>query len=230
MLPDAAGRGRSRTRKSPRSRRRPGSPDTRRRTWCRSGSLTVGAPPITWSLMRVLRVRRDRRGPRTAGRRWSRSRRTEPPAGCRLVRHPRSLEFAAERMGDAEPPRRAGRDRPRRAPAWGSRRLPRTRCCGTMTSAGRAGSGRPAPRGHRFGHQQVVGTGLGVVHLDDPVAVAVEHPGVDQFVFGLQPVARRILVDEVLIGGTRPGRASKRFQAWLRHGVEYSQSSSTSSP
>ena len=54
--------------------------------------------------------------------------------------------------------------------------------------------------GHLHGHQQVVGAGLGVVHLGDPVPVVVERPGIQQFVLRLLAVTRPVRVDEVLIG------------------------------
>ena len=53
--------------------------------------------------------------------------------------------------------------------------------------------------GHRDLHQHVIRVGLGVVHLDDPVPPAVEHPGVDQLVFGLKPISPPVLVDQILI-------------------------------
>jgi hypothetical protein len=53
--------------------------------------------------------------------------------------------------------------------------------------------------GHRDLHQQVIGVGLSVVHLDDPVPAGIEDPGVDQLVFGLVPVAPGVLVDQVLV-------------------------------
>ena len=62
------------------------------------------------------------------------------------------------------------------------------------------GVGVRARVGHRDLHQQVIGVGLGVVHLDDPVPVLIEDPGVDQLVFGLVPVAPGVLIDQVLIG------------------------------
>src|SRR5215471_6858601 len=54
--------------------------------------------------------------------------------------------------------------------------------------------------GHRDLHQDVVGIGLGVVHLDDPVPVVVERPRVQQLVLGLELVARPVLIDQVLVG------------------------------
>ena len=54
--------------------------------------------------------------------------------------------------------------------------------------------------GHLDAHQQVIGVSLGIVHLDDPVPALVEDPGVEQLIFGLQPAARPVLVDEVFIG------------------------------
>ena len=44
-----------------------------------------------------------------------------------------------------------------------------------------------------------VGIGLGVVDLDDPVAVLVEHAGVEQLVLGVVLAAPAVLGDEVLV-------------------------------
>ena len=53
---------------------------------------------------------------------------------------------------------------------------------------------------HLDGHEQIVGAGLGVVHLGDPVPIVVEHPGIEQLVLRLLAVTRPVLLDEVLIG------------------------------
>jgi len=53
--------------------------------------------------------------------------------------------------------------------------------------------------GHRDRHQQVVGRGLGVAHLDDPVPPVAEHPGVQQLILRLQPAPRRVHRDQLLI-------------------------------
>src|SRR6202020_1358424 len=52
---------------------------------------------------------------------------------------------------------------------------------------------------HRDRHQQVIGRGLDVVHLDDPVPVVRERPGVQQLVFRLLAVPGRVHVDQVLV-------------------------------
>ena len=54
-------------------------------------------------------------------------------------------------------------------------------------------------------HQDVGRVGLGVVDLDDPVAVVVEDAGVDQLVLGLELGSAGVLLDELLIrvGGLR---------------------------
>ena len=49
-------------------------------------------------------------------------------------------------------------------------------------------------------HQQVVRVGLGVVDLDDPVAVVVEGAGVEQLVLGVELAAAAVLGDEVAVG------------------------------
>ena len=53
--------------------------------------------------------------------------------------------------------------------------------------------------GELDGHQQVVRAGLGVVHLGDPVPVAVERAGVQQLVLGLVTVPAGVGVDQVLV-------------------------------
>ena len=60
-------------------------------------------------------------------------------------------------------------------------------------------AGLRAGVGHLHGHQQVIRAGLGVVHLDDPVPVLIEHPGIQQFILGLLAAARRVLINEVLV-------------------------------
>ncbi len=83
------------------------------------------------------------------------------------------------------------------------------------------GGGLGSGVGHLDGHQQVIGAGLRVMHLGDPVPVAVEHPGIQQLVLGFFAAAGPVLVDEVLIGegGLRvvvappvPGVARRRVQ------------------
>ena len=61
------------------------------------------------------------------------------------------------------------------------------------------GLGLRALVGELDGHQQVVRAGLGVVHLGDPVPVAVERAGVEQLVLGLVTVPAGVGVDQVLI-------------------------------
>ena len=61
------------------------------------------------------------------------------------------------------------------------------------------GLGVRALVGELDGHQQVVRAGLGVVHLGDPVPVAVERAGVQQLVLGLVAVPVGVGVDQVLI-------------------------------
>ena len=70
-------------------------------------------------------------------------------------------------------------------------------------------------------HQQVIRAGLGVVHLGDPVPVAVEHAGVQQLVLELVPVAGGVDIDQVLVGERRlrvvvappvPGMTGHRVQ------------------
>ena len=52
---------------------------------------------------------------------------------------------------------------------------------------------------HRHVHQHVAGAVLGVGDLDDPVPVTVEHAGVEQLVFGLEPVAGGVRGDQVVV-------------------------------
>ena len=61
------------------------------------------------------------------------------------------------------------------------------------------GLGLRALVGELDGHQQVVRAGLGVVHLGDPVPVAVERAGVQQLVLGLVPAPAGVGVDQVLV-------------------------------
>jgi hypothetical protein len=53
---------------------------------------------------------------------------------------------------------------------------------------------------HADGHEQVVGVGLRVVDLDDPVAVLVERAGVEQLVLGLVLPPAPVLGEEVAVG------------------------------
>ena len=62
------------------------------------------------------------------------------------------------------------------------------------------GFGLRAGVGELDGHQQVIGAGLGVVHLGDPVPVLVERAGVEQLVLGLVPAPVGVGVDQVLVG------------------------------
>ena len=75
--------------------------------------------------------------------------------------------------------------------------------------------------GHLHRHQHVRGIGLGVVHLDDPVAVVVEGSRVEELVLGIELAPAAVLLAQVLVreGGLRivvappvPGMAG--------HGVE----------
>ena len=61
------------------------------------------------------------------------------------------------------------------------------------------GVGLRAGVGDLDDHQQVVRACLGVVHLGDPVPVAVERASVEQLVLGLVPVAGGVDVDQVLV-------------------------------
>ena len=65
------------------------------------------------------------------------------------------------------------------------------------------GVGLRAGVGELDDHQQVVRAGLGVVHLGDPVPVAVERAGVQQLVLGLVAVPPGVDVDQVLVGERR---------------------------
>ena len=62
------------------------------------------------------------------------------------------------------------------------------------------GFGLRARVGDLDGHQQVIRAGLGVVHLGDPVPVAVERAGIQQLVLRLVPAPAGVGVDQVLVG------------------------------
>jgi hypothetical protein len=75
--------------------------------------------------------------------------------------------------------------------------------------------------GHPDRHEQVERGGLGVVDVDDPVAVVVEHPGVQQLELRVAPPAPGVLRDQpsVGVGGARvvvappvPGVAGQRVE------------------
>ncbi len=53
--------------------------------------------------------------------------------------------------------------------------------------------------GHLDRHQHVQRIGLDVVHVDDPVAVAVEGSGVEQLVLGIELAPAAVLVAELLV-------------------------------
>ena len=53
--------------------------------------------------------------------------------------------------------------------------------------------------GHLHRHEHVQRIGLHVVHVDDPVAVAVEGPGVEQLVLGIELAPAAVLVAELLV-------------------------------
>ena len=119
----------------------------------------------------VLRVRRDRWRCRTAARCSSRSRRTAPPAPRRRGRSGEQLERAEERVLD--PGRRVARRRHRRpGPPTSQDQVLRNQAVGSTCRVSASGPGV----GHRDRHQQVIGAGLGVVHLDDPVPVSRRRP------------------------------------------------------
>ncbi len=59
----------------------------------------------------------------------------------------------------------------------------------------RVGLGAGVGDAHR--EQEVVGVALGVVRLDDPVAVVVECPGVEQLVLGVELAPPPVLRDEI---------------------------------
>ena len=62
------------------------------------------------------------------------------------------------------------------------------------------GVGLRAGVGHGDGHQQVGGIRLRVVDLGDPVAVVVEHPGVEELIFRVVLAAPAVFRPEFLIG------------------------------
>ena len=143
----------------------------------------------------VLRIRRERRGaeqPLVVGlvlaEQRGRDRPVRPGAGQQLQR-------AGERMIDTD----------RRVTHRPQLRLRRVHIPGPGVAEPRGrqhvqGGRLRSGVGHLHGHQQVIGAGLGVVHLGDPVPVVVERPGIQQLVLRLLAVTRPVRVDEVLIG------------------------------
>ena len=116
--------------------------------------------------------------------------------GCRPGRSRRAAQ--AGRTAGARSRRRC-----RWSPPWpaGSRPSPSPRCCGTSAVGSTCSVSASGPAlVTEIAIKQVLGTGLGVARLDDPVPVVVEGPGVQQLVFGLEPVPPGVLVDQVLIG------------------------------
>src|SRR4029077_18638829 len=53
--------------------------------------------------------------------------------------------------------------------------------------------------GHADRHQDVGRIRLGVPDVDDPVAVVVEDPGVEQLILGIQLAAPPVLIEQLLI-------------------------------
>ena len=53
--------------------------------------------------------------------------------------------------------------------------------------------------GHANRHQDVGGVGLCVGHVDDPVAVVVEDPGIQQLILGIELAASAVLVEQLLV-------------------------------
>ena len=86
-----------------------------------------------------------------------------------------------------------------------ARRRPRPRCCGTRRSGSTCSVSASGPA---FVTRTVISrscrVGLGVVGLDDPVAVVVEDAGVEQLELRIVLAAAAVLVDEIARTGTRP--------------------------
>ena len=110
------------------------------------------------------------------------------------------FQIGAERVADADRGRTGrgvlvrGEDRPGRSGLPGP---------GVAEPRGRQhvqGRRLRARVSHLNRHQDVVRVSLRVVHLDDPVPVLVERPGVQEFVLGLGAVAPGVLGDEVVVG------------------------------
>ena len=102
------------------------------------------------------------------------------------------------------------------------RRRPTTTCCGTTPSAGRAACRRSGPAlVARTVIRMSFGLGLGVVDLADPVAVVVEHAGVEQLVLRVELAAPPVLDAQVLVR-ERPLRVvvAPPVPGVARHGVE----------
>ena len=164
-------------------------------------------------------IRRGARRRRRGARCWSRSRRTAASARRRRAPAPASSSSVAEeRVVDRD----ASASAPSAQRRASRRRCPTTTCCGTRPSGSTCSVSASGPAlVTRTVISRSVGVGLGVVDLDDPVAVVVEHAGVEQLVLGVELAAPAVLGEQVVVGERRlrvvvapavPGVA--------RHGVE----------
>ena len=97
--------------------------------------------------------------------------------------------------------------------SWSHDQVLRNQAVGSTCSVAGVGAGVGDP--HR--HQQVGGLGLGVVDLDDPVAVVVEGARVEQLVLGVELAPPRVLGDQVVVGEGAPagsGSATGSRRGW----------------
>ena len=146
----------------------------------------------------VLGVRRDRRRavqPRRVGLVLAEQRHRARTVRARASEQ---LQGAEERVLDGD----------RRTACSGQHRLGRVHVPGPGVAEPRGrqhvqGVGFRAGVGDLDGHQDIGGTGLGVVHLGDPVAVFVEHAGVEQLVLGVLLAASAVFRPQVLVGERR---------------------------
>ena len=154
-----------------------------------AAAATVSAPATTWSLMPSFGVGLAEAMPNSFSAFVSLSQNSSFGSPCA-----HELELAEERMlGDDA--RRAARAQLR----LGAVHLPRP---GVAVPRRRKHVQRVRLRpGVRDadGHEDVLGVALRVVDLDDPVAVLVEHAGVEQLVLGIELAAARVLGDEVAV-------------------------------
>ena len=178
------------------------SAGTTTRPWCpRCLRVDAGLAETHMAVDAVLRVRSVMFSvPYKATRRWSRCCRT--PEWARSVRCGRGIEVVA---AGAPMGRHHGCRSPTASRAPGGRG-PSPRCCGTTSLAAHRSSlpRRPALV-TRMRACDVGGGGLGVVDVDDPVPVVVEHPGVDQFVLRLAPACAALVASRSSYGNAACG-------------------------
>ena len=157
--------------------------------------LTVAAPWITWSLMPSLGYGVSASAPYSPARFVSFSQNSScgpVPSG---PGRGEQLQGPKERVVDGDRPVPGG---PQRGPGL----IGVTPGPGVAEPGGgqhMEGFGLGPGVGDLDGHQQVIRAGLGVVHLGDPVPVAVERARVQQLVLRLVAAAAGVDIDQVLI-------------------------------